>query len=383
MNRNLTMEQYEKKVEAYKAVYDDDTVELAKKIELCEEFAYSDCVKGTGRIDFCIELIDMYEKAGEYQDVISFAMYEFKTRFENSDNHWMMIAGMCPFITFSVIDAFIVLNDFKMAKGTLDALKINRESMLNMHQNDNMRGECVYWYGRVITKYVEIAILEHNYDLASDYLLDDPIFEDYKPVEALYYMGLLSYGELDPSQKNTKVAVACFSGICDDDFTQHGYIESDKAKIIEANYYLGMIYAKEEGYKNKEKAIQSLNKAKELGYNITDDEIKSLTENIVDDTQIANNTEKKSGGCYVATAVYGSYDCPEVWTLRRFRDNQLAKTWHGRLFIHVYYAISPILVKWFGNTQWFKNMFKPKLDEMVEKLQSEGVENTPYDDIEW
>ena len=27
-----------------------------------------------------------------------------------------------------------------------------------------------------------------------------------------------------------------------------------------------------------------------------------------------------NGACYVATAVYGSYDCPEVWTLRRFRD---------------------------------------------------------------
>ena len=33
-----------------------------------------------------------------------------------------------------------------------------------------------------------------------------------------------------------------------------------------------------------------------------------------------------SGGCYVATAVYGSYDCPEVWTLRRYRDYTLAAT---------------------------------------------------------
>lgn len=90
-----------------------------------------------------------------------------------------------------------------------------------------------------------------------------------------------------------------------------------------------------------------------------------------------------SGGCYVATAVYGSYDCPEVWTLRRYRDNQLATTWYGRLFIHTYYAISPTLVKWFGNTQWFKNMWKPKLDKMVSKLQANGVENTPYDDIDW
>lgn len=93
--------------------------------------------------------------------------------------------------------------------------------------------------------------------------------------------------------------------------------------------------------------------------------------------------EESSDGCYVATAIYGSYDCPEVWTLRRYRDNQLAKTWHGRLFIHTYYAISPTLVKWFGNTQWFKNMWKPKLDKMVDRLQKGGVENTPYQDRNW
>ncbi|MDR0918559.1 MAG: hypothetical protein LBM93_04840 [Oscillospiraceae bacterium] len=34
-----------------------------------------------------------------------------------------------------------------------------------------------------------------------------------------------------------------------------------------------------------------------------------------------------SGRCYIATAVYGSYDCPEVWTLRRFRDYILAPKW--------------------------------------------------------
>ena len=95
------------------------------------------------------------------------------------------------------------------------------------------------------------------------------------------------------------------------------------------------------------------------------------------------NSSEKSGGCYVATAVYGSYDCPQVWTLRRFRDNQLAKTWYGRGFIHTYYAISPIIVKWFGNTEWFKKLWRGKLDRMVQNLNSNGVENTPYNDIEW
>ena len=90
-----------------------------------------------------------------------------------------------------------------------------------------------------------------------------------------------------------------------------------------------------------------------------------------------------SGGCYVATCVYGSYDCPEVWTLRRFRDNTLAKSWYGRAFIHTYYAISPTIVRWFGETAWFKKLWKGKLDRMVTDLQQKGVESTPYEDQNW
>lgn len=106
----------------------------------------------------------------------------------------------------------------------------------------------------------------------------------------------------------------------------------------------------------------------------------------------SNNEEAKkylkkqnndSGGCYVATAVYGSYDCPQVWTLRRYRDYTLAETWYGRAFIHTYYAISPTLVKWFGEKQWFKNVWKPKLDKMVERLNNEGIADTPYQDRNW
>lgn len=88
-------------------------------------------------------------------------------------------------------------------------------------------------------------------------------------------------------------------------------------------------------------------------------------------------------GCYVATAVYGSYDCPQVWTLRRYRDYVLAETWYGRAFIHTYYAISPTLVKWFGKTRWFKKLWKGKLDRLVAKLQHDGFEATPYKDKQW
>lgn len=93
--------------------------------------------------------------------------------------------------------------------------------------------------------------------------------------------------------------------------------------------------------------------------------------------------EIKTSGCYIATAVYGSYDCPQVWTLRRFRDNILAETWGGRLFIKVYYAISPTVVVCFGRYKWFNRMWRGNLDCMVKKLNADGIEDTPYEDRTW
>ena len=90
-----------------------------------------------------------------------------------------------------------------------------------------------------------------------------------------------------------------------------------------------------------------------------------------------------SSGCYIASAVYGSYDCPEVWTLRRFRDFQLGMSWYGRLFIRTYYAVSPQLVKHFGHTRPFQVFWRKKLDRLVRKLNDQGVSDAPYVDRRW
>ena len=92
----------------------------------------------------------------------------------------------------------------------------------------------------------------------------------------------------------------------------------------------------------------------------------------------AGSSEKKGG--YVATAVYGSYDCPEVWTLRRFRDRELAEHWYGRAFIRIYYAISPTIVKLFGSSRWFNRIWRKRLDLMVRKLNEKGYDSSPYTD---
>ncbi len=87
-----------------------------------------------------------------------------------------------------------------------------------------------------------------------------------------------------------------------------------------------------------------------------------------------------SGGCYIATSAYGSYDCPPVWTLRRFRDDVLDKTAAGRAFIKFYYKTSPTLVKIFGKYDWFNAFARSILDRFVKKLNDGGLENTKYND---
>lgn len=118
--------------------------------------------------------------------------------------------------------------------------------------------------------------------------------------------------------------------------------------------------------------------------------LKEYTENKkseIKDAEDNNKVELKkgnsNGGCYIATAVYGSYDCPEVWTLRRYRDYKLSKTSFGRSFIYVYYTISPCIVKLFGRTKLFRNIFKIPLDLFVRKLQKRGYNNSRYEDKTW
>lgn len=120
-----------------------------------------------------------------------------------------------------------------------------------------------------------------------------------------------------------------------------------------------------------------------VGQGNTDGSVMEVAQRYGLPASASSASTSSSGGCYVATAVYGSYDCPQVWTLRRYRDYTLAETWHGRTFVKMYYAVSPTIVKWFGDSRWFKNMWRGKLDRMVSNLNAKGVEDTPYHDRLW
>lgn len=55
----------------------------------------------------------------------------------------------------------------------------------------------------------------------------------------------------------------------------------------------------------------------------------------------AGSVEKKSGGCFIATAACGDPFAPEVIALAAFRDDVLLRSRIGRLFVRLYYALSP------------------------------------------
>lgn len=64
--------------------------------------------------------------------------------------------------------------------------------------------------------------------------------------------------------------------------------------------------------------------------------------------------EKKDDGCFVATAVFGSYQHPDVITFRRFRDRTLRTTDAGRAFIDWYYRTGPSMGSWLNDRPGLK-----------------------------
>ena len=93
------------------------------------------------------------------------------------------------------------------------------------------------------------------------------------------------------------------------------------------------------------------------------DKLVSLVKKQEEEENAASNSKKE--GCYIATAVYGSYDAPEVLVLRKFRDNVLKKSRGGRMFIKIYYALSPGLAEKLKDYTFINNKVRVILNRMV------------------
>jgi tetratricopeptide (TPR) repeat protein len=70
------------------------------------------------------------------------------------------------------------------------------------------------------------------------------------------------------------------------------------------------------------------------------------------------SSERSSSGCFIATAVYGDENAVELKILRDFRDTVLLRNSLGRLFVSLYYFISPSIANIIKKSEYAKNFVK-------------------------
>lgn len=83
----------------------------------------------------------------------------------------------------------------------------------------------------------------------------------------------------------------------------------------------------------------------------------------------SSSSFSSGGGCYIATMAYGSYEHPQVLELRKFRDEFLAKTIAGRMFIKTYYLISPKLVELLKNRKKTNTLIRTVLNQFIKIIK--------------
>jgi ribosomal protein L7/L12 len=100
-------------------------------------------------------------------------------------------------------------------------------------------------------------------------------------------------------------------------------------------------------------------------------ETEDRARNAVDHLAMTHGIQKK-GRCFIATACYGSYDAPEVVTLRRFRDERLAPSPAGAALVRLYYLLSPPLARAIADRpQWRRMVRRHVLAPLVGMVRRE------------
>lgn len=77
------------------------------------------------------------------------------------------------------------------------------------------------------------------------------------------------------------------------------------------------------------------------------------------------NGDNGGGGCFIATAAYGSYLDPHVGSLRRFRDEVLMRSRVGRTFVSWYYDVSPPIARHIEESESLKAITRTMLAPVV------------------
>jgi uncharacterized repeat protein (TIGR01451 family) len=83
--------------------------------------------------------------------------------------------------------------------------------------------------------------------------------------------------------------------------------------------------------------------------------------------------KSSGGGCFIATAAWGSALAPEVETLRAFRDQRLLPHPVGRLVVEVYYRVSPPIATVIAGNEMLRKATQLMLEPVVAGVRLTGA----------
>ncbi|MBI5450308.1 MAG: CSLREA domain-containing protein [Gammaproteobacteria bacterium] len=79
------------------------------------------------------------------------------------------------------------------------------------------------------------------------------------------------------------------------------------------------------------------------------------------------------GGCFIATAAFGSYLEPHVTVLRHFRDQQLLTSSAGRWFVDSYYRLSPPVADYIASHETLRTLTRWALTPLIFIIEYPGT----------
>ena len=78
-----------------------------------------------------------------------------------------------------------------------------------------------------------------------------------------------------------------------------------------------------------------------------------------------NNNACSSGGCFVATAAYGTPFAEDINYLRAFRDQNLTTNEAGSKFVQEYYQSAPPIADEIAKRPWLRTLTRKALEPIV------------------
>jgi LSD1 subclass zinc finger protein len=146
-------------------------------------------------------------------------------------------------------------------------------------------------------------------------------------------------------------------------YTSHGFegvfSKKNPFAISDVTYQHNYDPTSELGLKWESRVDEILEIYKSGGYEADLIEKYDLSEQSFSDPRSGNAQVAEEGGCFIATAVYGSENHFNLIVLRSFRDNFLQDYSFGRKFINFYYKKGPQFAKKIKNSFLLTNLFKP------------------------